>query len=202
MDLNGVKMTTVDLNSDYWNTRYVQNKTGWDIGYANPIHINYVFDNIDKTARILIPGAGSGYELSILWNNGYTNIFAIDLSEEARERFLSQHPLFPKDQYLVGNFFELDHKFDLILEQTFFCAIDPQLRNRYAEKTWGILNQNGKLFGVLFSVKFEVGPPFGGNIQEYENLFSSKFSILKLENCEDSISPRQGKEVIIELMKK
>ena len=55
--------------------------------------------------------------MSILWDNGYTNIFAIDLSEEARERFLSQHPLFPKDQYLVGNFFELDHKFDLILER-------------------------------------------------------------------------------------
>jgi thiopurine S-methyltransferase len=195
-------MTTVDLNSDYWNTRYVQNKTGWDIGYANPIHIDYVLNNIGKSARILIPGAGSGYELSKLWEKGFTNVFAIDLSVEAKERFLFQNPSFPENQYLVGDFFELRQKFDLILEQTFFCAIDPQLRNGYVEKTWNILNTNGKLFGVLFSANFEGGPPFGGNIQEYEELFISKFSILKLKNCEESIFPRQGKELIIELIKK
>ena len=54
-------MTTVNLDSDYWNNRYIENNTGWDIGYANPIHIDYVLDNIEKSARILIPGAGNGY---------------------------------------------------------------------------------------------------------------------------------------------
>ena len=101
-------MTTVNLDSDYWNNRYIQNNTGWDIGYANPIHIDYVIENINKTARILIPGAGTGYEVSKLWDYGYTNVFAIDLSPEAKERFLSQNPKFPKNQYLIGNFFELN----------------------------------------------------------------------------------------------
>ena len=195
-------MITVNLDSDYWNNRYIQNNTGWDIGYANPIHIDYVLDNIDKTARILIPGAGTGYELSKLWNCGYTNVFAIDLSPKAKELFLSQNPKFPENQYLVGDFFELNQKFDLILEQTFFCAIEPQLRSQYANKAHTILNTNGKLFGVLFSIQFQGGPPFGGNIAEYKMLFHSKFSILKLEKSYQSISPRQDKELIIELMKK
>ena len=195
-------MTTVNLDSDYWNNRYIQNKTGWDIGCANPIHIDYVLENIEKSARILIPGAGSGYELSKLWKFGYTNIFAIDLSLEAKKRFLSQNPTFPENQYLVGDFFELNQNFDLLLEQTFFCAIEPQLRSQYVNKAHTILNTNGKLFGVLFSIQFQGGPPFGGDISEYKMLFHSKFSILKLEKSYQSISPRQDKELIIELMKK
>ena len=195
-------MTTVNLDSAYWNNRYIQNNTGWDIGYANPIHIDYVIENIEKSASILIPGAGSGYEVSKLWDFGYTNVFAIDLSLEAKERFISQNPTFPENQYLVGDFFELNQKFDLILEQTFFCAIEPRLRSQYANKAHTILNTNGKLFGVLFSIQFQGGPPFGGEIAEYKMLFHSKFSILKLEKSYQSISPRQDKELIVELMKK
>ena len=195
-------MTTVNLDSDYWNNRYIENNTGWDIGYANPIHIDYVLDNIEESARILIPGAGNGYEVSKLWNYGYSNVFAIDLSLEAKERFLSQNPKFPADQYLIGDFFELNQKFDLILEQTFFCAIKRNLRSQYADKIHRMLNTNGKLFGVLFSIEFQGGPPFGGDTEEYNRLFHSKFSIVKLEKSYQSIRSRQDKELIIELMKK
>lgn len=199
---NATKMTTAKLNSEYWNNRYIQNQTGWDIGYANPIHIDYVLENINKSARILIPGAGSGHELSTLWNMGYTNVFAIDLSITAKKRFLETNPTFPDDHYIIGDFFELDEKFDLILEQTFFCAIDPKLRSQYVQKVHNILNTNGKLFGVLFAINFHDGPPFGGDSEEYNALFSSQFSIQKLEKSYKSITPRQDKELIIEIMKK
>jgi hypothetical protein len=55
---------------------------------------------------------------------------------------------------------------------------------------------------VLFAINFHDGPPFGGDSEEYNALFSSQFSIQKLEKSYKSITPRQDKELIIEIMKK
>ncbi|WP_412783757.1 hypothetical protein, partial [Aeromonas sanarellii] len=69
------------------------------------------------------------------------------------------------ESHLIENdFFELDDKFDLILEQTFFCALDPELRNQYATKMYNLLNTNGKIAGLLFNFPLtNEGPPFGGS---------------------------------------
>jgi SAM-dependent methyltransferase len=95
------------------------------------------------------------------------------------------------------DFFELNGSFDLVIEQTFFCALDPSLRNAYVDKMLEILTSNGKIVGLLFNRDFEGGPPFGGNEEEYRSLFSSKFNILILEESYNSIAPRQGAEVFI-----
>ena len=39
--------------------------------------------------------------------------------------------------------------------QTFFCAIDPSDRKKYADKIYTLLKENGKLAGVLFNHEFE-----------------------------------------------
>jgi len=197
-----IKMTEVKLDRPFWEKRYLKNDIGWDIGYPNPIFIDYANANIPKDKKILVPGAGSGYEVSALWEMGYSNIYAIDLSDKAKERFLRNTPNFPEEQYLTGNFFELQNTFDFVFEQTFFCAINPTSRQQYVKHLTSILNTNGRLFGVLFSKKFEGGPPFGGSMTEYQSLFQATFEILQLEKNANSIAPRQGKELIIELMKK
>ncbi len=80
-------------------------------------------------------------------------------------------PTFP-DSYLIHkDFFELQTKFDLILEQTFFCALNPILRPKYVQKMSELLNAKGKLVGLLFNVPLNEGhPPFGGDKKEYINL--------------------------------
>ena len=101
------------------------------------------------------------------------------------------------------NYFELTGNYDLILEQTFFCAISPELREHYVEKTYNLLTPNGKLVGLLFNYLFEEnGPPFGGNISEYRELFQDKFCLNKIEECYNSILPRKGKELFINFSKK
>ncbi len=52
----------MDLNVDFWNNRYLENNTPWDIGHiSNPI--KDVIDSIDdKNRKVLIPGAGKAYE--------------------------------------------------------------------------------------------------------------------------------------------
>ena len=71
-----------------------------------------------------------------------------------------------------GTNFDKDVFFDVIIEQTFFCAIDPLLREKYVEKTHQILKEKGCIIGLLFSKEFEnEGPPFGSSHEEYINLF-------------------------------
>ena len=89
--------------------------------------------------------------------------------------------------------------FDLIVEQTFFCAIDPSLRKKYFEKMYSLLKPKGKIVGLLFDTEFEVSPPFGGTKSEYENYFKNLFKINVFEKCYNSIKPREGKELFINL---
>ena len=58
-----------------------------------------------------------------------------------------------------------------------------------------------KLLGVLFNREFEGGPPFGGSVEHYEKLFNSQFSSVNIEECQFSIKPRIGNEVIINCKK-
>jgi len=61
----------------------------------------------------------------------------------------------------------------------------------------------GKLIGLLFNVNFETpGPPFGGNIMEYKALFKERFNLLHFEITNDSIAPRLGSEIWMEMVKK
>jgi hypothetical protein len=62
-------------------------------------------------------------------------------------------------QIIHQNFFNHTNRYDLIVEQTFFCALHPSLRNQYVQKTYTLLNTNGKLVGVLFNKYFETDGP-------------------------------------------
>ena len=64
-----------------------------------------------------------------------------------------------------------------------------------------VLNPGGKLAGVLFNRAFEGGPPFGGNMDEYVQLFSEKFVVKTMAACYNSIEPRMGSEVFVVFIK-
>jgi len=187
-----------DLRSNpasFWDHRYSLNETGWDIGYASPPLTFFVDKLENKQCSILIPGCGNAYEAEYLINKGFTNISVIDISETLIQSLKQKWKGIEGINLLLGDFFELEGQFDLILEQTFFCAIDPKLRAEYVSKMATILSPNGVLAGVYFNCEFDKqGPPFGGNIEEYKTLFSTKLNIRKLEPCYNSIPQREGRE--------
>lgn len=188
----------LNLDANYWNNRYLANSFGWDIGYPSPAITKY-FDSIDnKDAYILIPGCGSAYEGEYLINSGFTNVFLLDAAEESKNRFLKRVPEYK--HFEIGNFFNLRGRFDFIIEQTFFCAINPILREEYALKMKELLKPNGKLVGLMFNAKLNADqPPFGGDKLSYERLFKKYFNTVRIKETNQSIIPRLGKEVFIEI---
>lgn len=199
---NFAVMEKNDLNQNFWNQRWLNNETGWDIGYAAPALCKYVDAIHRKDTAILIPGCGNAYEAKYLLGLGFTNITLIDIAPDLVRKL--QQELSGKDgvHIICDDFFNHVGKYDLILEQTFFCALPPEMRTDYVEQCAKLLHENGKVAGLLFNVMFEkIGPPFGGSREEYQKLFGSLFTIKTMEQCLESIPPRAGSEVFFEMEK-
>lgn len=192
-------MATPELDSTYWDQRYRQAQTGWDVGEVSRPLKEYIDQLSRKDLRILIPGCGNAYEAMYLLQQGFTDITVIDIAPTLTENLKRQLADFiPVPlKVLTGDFFTLEGTYDLILEQTFFCALPPVMRPDYVVKMKELLSPAGQLAGVLFNRDFEGGPPFGGSIAEYEMLFSPHFNDLRLAPCYNSIEPRKNTEAFL-----
>ncbi len=188
--------------SSYWDVRYLHNETGWDMNQVSPPLKGYIDSLTHKGLAILIPGCGNAYEAEYLLSKGFVNVTLIDFSTVVTSRLKEKYKGKPI-QIVNENFFGHKGKYDLILEQTFFCALNPSLRENYVEKCFQLLNSEGKIAGVFFNKKFTpVEPPFIATDEEYQKLFHQKFTFIKFENCNNSIAPRMGYELFFEFEKK
>ena len=188
--------------ANYWQTRWEKHQTGWDIGYPSPAITNYLDTIENKDIAILIPGCGNAYEAEYLFRKGFSNVTLIDIAPAVTSMLKDKFLYDPQIKVLNEDFFQHQGEYDLILEQTFFCAIQPELRKKYVEKTHQLLNENGKIVGLLFNRTFEVSPPYGGSREKYMELFDSHFIIHTMEDCLNSIPPRKGTELFIHMERK
>lgn len=190
------------FDESFWNNKYQTNKTGWDLGQVSPPLKAYFNQLKNKDLKILIPGGGNSHEAEYLLNNGFNNVYVVDISKFALNNLKKRVPDFPELNLIHKNFFDLDQTFDLIIEQTFFCALNPNLRKNYVDKMHCLLKDNGKLVGLLFDAKLnEDHPPFGGSKAEYLNYFTPYFSIESMEKSYNSVPNRSGRELFIKLKK-
>tara|TARA_R110002020_G_scaffold474597_2_gene706400 strand:+ start:210 stop:800 length:591 start_codon:yes stop_codon:yes gene_type:complete len=189
------------LDKNYWTKRYSAGETGWDIGFASPPLMQYLDQIENKAFELLIPGAGSAYEAVYAFRSGIEKVHILDFSNKPLELFKSHNPTFPVEQIHHEDFFLHTEKYDLILEQTFFCALNPELRANYALKMKELLNPGGKLVGVWFDREFGFdGPPFGGKLEQYKKLFEKHFEVKIAAPCYNSIPERLGSEVFMILV--
>lgn len=190
------------FNEHYWTERYANNQIGWDIGHISTPLKEYFDQLTDRSLRILIPGAGNAYEAEYLWSLGFENVHVIDLSVLPLQNIMDRIPAFPSSQLIHGDFFEHNAQYDLIVEQTFFCALNPELRINYVKKMAALLAPEGKLVGLMFKIPLHTDrPPFGGNEVEYRNLFEAHLKIELMEEAYNSIQPRKGNELFVKLRK-
>ncbi len=193
----------MELTQDFWDNRYQNDDIGWDVGKVTT-PLKAYFDQLeDKSLSILIPGAGNSYEAEYLHQKGFTNVTVVDIAPTAISKFKERVVGFPNENILNKNFFDLEMQFDLIIEQTFFCAIDKNLREHYAKQSQKLLKPKGKLVGLMFNAPMnESHPPFGGTTDEYRTYFNPYFDIELMEKSHNSIAPRAGREVFVKMIKK
>ena len=192
----------MDLSTHTWSNRYITGSIGWDVGTVSEPLKEYI-DNMAQTpCHILVPGGGNGHEAEYLYHLGFKDTFLLDWAQEPLDNFQKRVPDFPSSNLLNADFFKHSGQYDLILEQTFFCAIDPKLRPDYAQHMYSLLKPGGHLVGLLFdNVPHQEGPPFGGSREEYLSYFEPLFRIHKMDRCLNSIKPRAGRELFIDLEK-
>lgn len=191
-----------------WETRWQNAQTGWDLQTVSPPLADYAnqIPPEKRDLKVLIPGCGNGYEALYLLGKGFTQVTMLDIAPTAVKRLQKRLDTEFPDwqaalQIVCGDFFLHEGQYDLILEQTFFCALDPDMRSAYALKMKKLLAPGGKLAGLLFDRDFTGGPPFGGSKAEYEELFGKHFTIRTIEACTNSIAPRAGTELFFILEK-
>jgi phospholipid N-methyltransferase len=190
------------INQEFWDNLYLTNDMVWDMGKVSPPIKEYIDLIEKKEVRILIPGCGNSYEAEYLLQLGFTNVTLIDIAptlvNHLHEKFKNKLNI----NIVLGDFFDHQGNYDLVIEQTFFCALPPIMRQKYVLKMHQLIEENGKIAGLLFNKKFEYCPPFGGSDQEYESLFGTHFDILSMEVCKTSIPKRAKNEFFIEFQKK
>ena len=196
------------FDATYWQQRYDAARTNWDTGAITP-PLHAYFDQLDvaRQPRILIPGAGRAYEAEYLHHAGFKRVVVADIAPAALAAVAQRPPGFPAENQLLQDFFTLEptpEAFDLIVEQTFFCALHPSLRPAYARQCAHLLRAGGTLMGLLFDTDFGPvqEPPFGGSRQEYRTYFEPYFKFKHFDTATNSIGPRAGRELFICLKKK
>ena len=191
--------------AEFWQQRYEQDSVGWDMGKVSPPLKAYI-DQLPEAAKehaILVPGAGNAYEVGYLHEQGFANITLVDFAPAPIKDFAERYPDFPVDKLICADFFDLSaeqYQFNWVLEQTFFCAINPARRDEYVEKIARLLKPKGKLIGLLFDKDFgRQEPPFGGTKDEYQHRFATHFDIETMEPSYNSHPARQGSELFIKM---
>ena len=189
-----------------WQRHYDEDDLGWDLGQVAPPFVNLFESKTIFPGKTLVPGCGRGHEVIFLAENGF-EVTAVDFSLGAINYLKStvqERKL--KCEILHMNFFEMDavHNgtFDMVIEQTFFCAISPEQRTSYVSTVARALKQGGMLAGLFYHTGEEGGPPFNTTREDIVKHFSDSFEIRQLTKAEDSAEQRKNKEWLVILVKK
>ena len=189
-------------SSQFWEDIYLADNAGWDLGGPTP-----VFQKLSETmsaGKICILGCGKGYDAVEFSQKGF-EVTAVDFSKTAVHslKTLALARNVPVN-VIQDDIFSLTPKyrnsFDYILEQTCFCAINPNRRIEYEKLVFSLLKYSGKLIGLWFPLDKspeEGGPPYGTKVDEVKSIFSSPWKIEVEEFSDLSIKPRKGREKLI-----
>ncbi|MEP7359631.1 MAG: methyltransferase domain-containing protein, partial [Anaerolineales bacterium] len=156
--------------------------------------------------RLLVVGAGRGHDAREFARHGF-EVTAVDFAAEAVEAMARLADPAAPVEIVQADIFDLppafDYAFDVLLEYTCFCAIDPARRGEYADMAARVLKPGGTYVALFFPLFFPLdghagGPPFAVAEAEVLALFGARgFKLLRSERPEDSVAQRQGMEVLM-----
>lgn len=187
---------------EFWDSLYRKQETGWDIARPAPPLVSLLSRLSLPPCDVVVLGCGRGHEVAHLAACGHraTGVdFATSAVLAARDALeAADHGA----EVLEADVFDLAHthrgSFDLAVEHTCFCAIDPCRRQEYVQVIHEILRPGGRLAALFYENPSapQGPPPFPASRSEIVDLFSPVFAIESLEVPLDSIERRAGKELL------
>jgi hypothetical protein len=189
------------LDRTFWETRYATGETDWDKNAPSPGLLHFLAHHSCPPGRVLVPGCGRGHDARALGRAGF-RVDGLDISARAVRDAAARARAEGLDnvRFIRGDFFGLPDtrrgRYDWIFEHTFFCAIDPALRDRYVAVAARLLRRRGRLLGVFYNIQPDSGPPFGLTRAELLERFGPRFQ-LRLERVPPSWPHRAGRELLM-----
>lgn len=189
----------VVTDPNYWEKRYQEGSTHWDLGQAAPPFMSLLnLPAAPTPGCAAVLGCGRGYDALLFAERGFEVIgFDFAPSAIATARRLAQNAN-STARFLQRDIFDLVDEFpryfDYVVEHTCFCALAPEQRPAYVQLVRSILKPKGKLIGLFFTHNLPGGPPFGSTPAEIYQEFAADFEILALEPVKNSVPGRQGEE--------
>jgi ubiquinone/menaquinone biosynthesis C-methylase UbiE len=193
--------------SKFWNQRYLDNNTKWDLGHPTPILTHYL-ENNKISGKACVLGCGNGHDVMEL-SQYNIDVYAIDFATEAIKNLRKKLTQIQRVKLIEEDIFNLSHLysnyFDFVYEYTCYCAIDPNKREDYFDMVYKILKVGGLLFGIFIPLDKDMyneeGPPFGVSVEEVMELAHNKFKVIENTFSDHSIEPRARREKLIILEK-
>lgn len=196
-------MTNPDLSPSSWNDRYQTGDTPWDLAGSTPEFVRLLdLKRLPAKGRVLVPGGGRGHDAVLFAQRKY-EVDLVDFAPKALEASLVEASKHKVTVFAYcQNFFDLAkfpyhaESYDILLEYTFFCAIDPGLRKSYVAAAAALLKPGGWLVGLFFPLSSDKpSPPFVVSEKEIRDLFSENFEIT-MEKPQVSVKAREGREIL------
>lgn len=207
--LSGIKVLTKNYyedgaaltKSEYWNNIYNQPENpGWDLNQPAEAFKDMLPRIKLPKSRILVLGCGYGHDAALFAQAGHV-VTAVDFSNTAILEAQKKYSHFQNLNFERRDVFDLPHEwnncFDVVVEHTLFCAINPEKRPNLVRVWKRLLHEEGQLMGVFFTMLKRYGPPYGATEQELRSLLMPHFQFLFWGRLRNSLPERLGKELFV-----
>ena len=147
-----------------WQQCYAEGITPWDLGEPHPeVVARLAAGEAGPPGRAFVPGCGRGHDALALAAAGWevTAVDRVDMPEGPGPALAGHGGHFVVADALA---FRPEVPFDLVLEHTFYCALDPPDRARWGSMMHEVLAPGGRLWVVAWPGNKPAekgGPPWG-----------------------------------------
>merc|ERR1711962_206805 len=200
----------MDTKKEFWSKRWLDGQIGWHRSDFNKHLVKYTTENWkDEQSKrtVFVPLCGKTKDLVWLKQQG-CDVVGLEFASQAVEEFFSDnqieykiqkfdsHEIYTADGYKIyrGDFFTvpISEKFDLIYDRASLVAIEPDLKQNYAERMKKLLN--GEMLLVsLVREEGRTGPPHTVSSNDVHSLYEN-VTMLSEEDDLSSVE-RMGKLV-------
>jgi len=182
------------LEINQWNERYLAGRFPWDLGMPSPLVMRLVDQEFRPPARVLIVGCGRGWEVEALAQRGF-DVMGLDIAPAALDLVTMRVGQRTNLSLQVGDVLNMPPSmlgtYDILVEHTCFCTINPSLWSAYANSVASVLAPGGHFVGAFLSFENNKygGPPFGTDLETVRWLFAEHFVIRRLRRAPESFPP-------------